>query len=216
MVVMKKKINKDFLIDFCNVINQDLLIKQVKENRFDIQEKDINDKDNISGLVFTYYNNENKLALLKQNEEHKPKKSLLLSHDSDYKYQTSQSCDFIAMYIKDGDLRLAFCEIKSSESGFEKGVKQIQFSKLWFKYLCDCYCKSYNKNLEILEQAINKSKSFLITRLQNDTHIKKPIGLPLKNQNFNIQKYNKDVDIIKLYCKKNKRLVLDNIEKLFG
>ena len=52
---------------------------------------------------------------------------------------TDYSCDFIVFRIINNKLKIYFCEIKSSINFLDKALEQIASSKLFIKYLIECY-----------------------------------------------------------------------------
>ncbi|XAK34133.1 hypothetical protein AAID95_08285 [Campylobacter coli] len=83
-----------------------------------------------------------------------------------------ESCDFIVLLIKNKELKIFFCEIKSSnsEDNREKAKRQIKSSKIFFEYLYKSYLHKYNKNVDF-NTAIENAKSLILY----------PASMPQKN-----------------------------------
>ncbi|WP_394950683.1 hypothetical protein [uncultured Helicobacter sp.] len=74
-----------------------------------------------------------------------------------------KSCDFIVLLIKNKELKIFFCEIKSSnsEDNREKAKQQIKSSKIFFEYLYKSYLHKYNKNVDF-NMAIENAKRLIL------------------------------------------------------
>lgn len=74
-----------------------------------------------------------------------------------------ESCDFIVLLIKNKELKIFFCEIKSSnsEDNREKAKRQIKSSKIFFEYLYKSYLHKYDKNVDF-SIAIENAKSLIL------------------------------------------------------
>lgn len=74
-----------------------------------------------------------------------------------------KSCDFIVLLIKNKELKIFFCEIKSSNSrkNREKAKRQIESSKIFFEYLYKSYLHKYDKNINF-NMAIENAKSLIL------------------------------------------------------
>ena len=74
-----------------------------------------------------------------------------------------ESCDFIVLLTKNRDLKIFFCEIKSSNTREtrEKAKRQIESSKIFFEYLYKSYLHKYSKNIDF-NTAIENAKSLIL------------------------------------------------------
>lgn len=74
-----------------------------------------------------------------------------------------ESCDFIVLLIKNKELKIFFCEIKSSntEATRKKAKQQIKSSKIFFEYLYKSYLHKYDKN-DDFSMAIENAKSLIL------------------------------------------------------
>ena len=74
-----------------------------------------------------------------------------------------KSCDFIVLLIKNKELKIFFCEIKSSNSkdNREEAKRQIKSSKIFFEYLYKSYLHKYDKN-DDFSVAIENAKSLIL------------------------------------------------------
>lgn len=194
-------LTKRVFCDFKYSINESLIIKNFIIN------EDKSKENKIQKITFNKRNDN--FIILRQNNEHKSKTPLLKQDSEDeYKNNNNLSCDFIIIYLKSNDkLKICFAEVKSSESGFEKAKYQIKFSQLWFQYLCECYCKCYNKdNIKDWTDAIKEAKKHIIYPILNDTTLKKEIGKP-KNRKPDFLKTPMKID--------GMTLNINNIRELF-
>ena len=119
--------NKD-LKKFKDKICSDLK-SQNNQTNFMVYEKDLNSIIKQIHLIFK--NQDDALILQQKPKTHTIK--ILENSSTDY------SCDFIVFRIINNKLKIYFCEIKSSINFLDKALEQIASSKLFIKYLIECY-----------------------------------------------------------------------------
>ena len=113
------------------------------------------------------------------------------------------SCDFIVLICKNGNLRIFFCEIKSSnnEENRKKALKQINSSKIFFEYLYKNYLEHFNSNN--FEISIEKSKNIYIYPASNS-----PKKLTFGSKS--------ELEFKKVEIDSSGNIHIDNIYKFFG
>lgn len=67
-----------------------------------------------------------------------------------FENQKPKSCDFIVLMYKRSNLKIFFCEIKSSisEENCKEALKQMRSSKIFLDYLIENYKECFNKQFE--------------------------------------------------------------------
>ena len=151
----------DELKDFRNAIHEGLkIIPETESSRFIVRENE--EKSAIQKIEFKFKNNNDILMIQQDNNKHTI--SNMLKFKNSKKIPTGRSCDFIVFMLdKNRTIKTYFCEIKSSCSNQElkKACEQIQASKLFFKYLIDCY-STYTQNNYLKDCNIDIAKCYYI------------------------------------------------------
>lgn len=124
------------LTDFRNAIHEGLKISPDAESPcFIVEEKD---KGSAIEKIKFNFKNENNILIIRLNK--------MLRIKFLKKFPVTRSCDFIVLMLdKNQDIKIYFCEIKSKHQSLKDACEQIQASKLFFKYLIDCY-STYTQN----------------------------------------------------------------------
>lgn len=138
------------LQDFYKEIHGDL--KPIKNGHcFTIKEQE--SKSTVKEIAFNFKHSQD-VILLQQ------KAGNCLAIKNLFQEKTNlDSCDFIVLICKNREIKIFFCEIKSSinKENCNKAMKQINSSKIFFRYLHDNYLEHFGiKNFDIfLENAEN-------------------------------------------------------------
>lgn len=146
--------NKE-LQNFKNCLHGSLKAKQ-EEIHFTIVEQ--GKKSAIKEIDFSFKNKDDVLIIQQNIDNCLPITNLFGNNG-----ERIESCDFIVLLIKNKELKVFFCEIKSSNSrkNREKAKRQIESSKIFFEYLYKSYLHKYNKNLNF-HAAIDAAKHLLL------------------------------------------------------
>ncbi|WP_295144096.1 hypothetical protein [uncultured Campylobacter sp.] len=142
--------NKD-LIDFYNAIHNDLKIRP-NGCYFTINE---NGNDSIIKKVRLKFKNKDDVLIIRQNEQKHTVKDILVNHSTDC------CCDFILFMIRNGNLQIYLCEIKSSLciEHKEKAIKQFKASFQFLKYFISSYLyynSKSNFDMDKLENVVSR------------------------------------------------------------
>lgn len=79
----------------------------------------------------------------------------------DKNFATNKHCDFIVLIVVSNELKIYFCEIKSSDKKIDEANMQIKSSKLFLKYLFNCYGEYFNNEYLVTINIDNISKKIL-------------------------------------------------------
>ena len=80
----------------------------------------------------------------------------------DKNFATNKHCDFIVLIVVSNELKIYFCEIKSSDKKIDEANMQIKSSKLFLKYLFSCYGEYFNNEYFVTINIDNISKKYYI------------------------------------------------------
>lgn len=147
-------VNKE-LKDFKNCLHSSLKAIQ-KEIYFVVKEQE---KKSVIQEINFKFDQKDDVLIIQQNVKNCPSITNLFGNNED----KIESCDFIVLLIKNKELKIFFCEIKSSnsEDNREKAKRQIKSSKIFFEYLYKSYLHKYNKN-DDFSMAIENAKSLIL------------------------------------------------------
>lgn len=170
-------INKE-LKDFRNAIHKDLKISPQNEKSSCFIVREEKKESPIQRIEFTFKNQDDVLII--RQKENRDTINIL------EEFSTNCSCDFIIFILdKKRNMRIYFCEIKPSytKKYLEEACGQIQSSKLFLKYMIECY-SSYTQNSHLKSCDIDSiSRYYYIYPKINDSNKKKVYkdGLYIKN-----------------------------------
>lgn len=156
------------LKDFRNAIHKNLRIDPQKNSSSCFIVKEESQDSAIEKIEFTFKNQDNVLII--RQKENRDTINILKE------FSTNCSCDFIVLMIdKTKEIRIYFCEIKSSckEKYLKEAYEQILSSKLFLKYVMDCY-SYYTQN--------NDFKDFDIESVAKYYYIYPKIGISSKQK----------------------------------
>ncbi|MBR7118183.1 MAG: hypothetical protein IKC84_02270 [Helicobacteraceae bacterium] len=147
-------VNKE-LKDFKNCLHSSLKAIQ-KERYFVVKEQE---KESVIQEINFKFDQKDDVLIIQQDVKNCPSITNLFGNNKD----KIESCDFIVLLIKNKELKIFFCEIKSSnsEDNKEKAKRQIKSSKIFFEYLYKSYVHKYNKN-DDFSMAIENAKSLIL------------------------------------------------------
>lgn len=159
--------NKE-LKEFRNAIHKDLKIspQNKKSSCFIVREE--KKESPIQKIEFTFRNQDDVLII--QQKENRDTINIL------EKFSTNCSCDFIIFILdKKRDVRVYFCEIKPSYSKkyLEEACGQIHSSKLFLKYMIECYSSFTQNNCLKSCDIESKSQYYYIYPKINNSNKKK-------------------------------------------
>lgn len=143
------------LQNFKNCLNNNL--KAIQNGKsFVVKEQE--ERSVIQEINFQFDQRDDAL-IIQQDIRNCPSITNLFGNDGD----RIESCDFIVLLIKNKELKIFFCEIKSinNKENREKAKRQIESSKIFFKYLYKSYLHKYNKNVDF-STAIENAKSLIL------------------------------------------------------
>ncbi|MCI7485768.1 MAG: hypothetical protein MSA68_07525 [Helicobacter sp.] len=147
-------VNKE-LKDFKNCLHSSL--KAIQKG-IDFVVKEQEEKSEIQKINFKF-DQKDDVLIIQQDVKNCPSITNLFGNNED----KIESCDFIVLLIKNKELKIFFCEIKSrnTEATRKKAKQQIKSSKIFFEYLYKSYLHKYNKN-DDFSMAIENTKSLIL------------------------------------------------------
>ncbi|WP_300718574.1 hypothetical protein [Helicobacter sp. UBA3407] len=128
------------LKNFRNAIHRDLKISPQNEKSSCFIVRENKKESPIQRIEFTFKNQDDVLIIAQKENMH----TINILEE----FSTNCSCDFIIFILdKKKDVRVYFCEIKPSYSKkyLEEACGQIHSSKLFLKYMMECY-SSFTQN----------------------------------------------------------------------
>ncbi|RAX54603.1 hypothetical protein [Helicobacter sp. 10-6591] len=150
-------VNKE-LKDFKNCLHSSLKAIQ-KGAYFVVKEQE--EKSKIQEIKFNF-DQKDDVLIIQQDVKNCPSITNLFGNNGD----KIESCDFIVLLIKNKELKIFFCEIKSknTEATRKKAEQQIKSSKIFFEYLYKSYLHKYNKynKNDDFSMAIENAKSLIL------------------------------------------------------
>lgn len=152
------------------------LIAESSNNYFIVYEKDKH--SSIKQIKCIFKNTDNVLIIQQQNQ--------LISQKILKDYSTSKYCDFIVLFVLNNQLNIAYCEIKTSytDKTAEESLQQIECSRLFMRYLFDCYSYFYKENVDreniIFKQYLIYDKKGISNK--NRTYVKDSMILHIRNR----------------------------------
>lgn len=154
--------NKD-LKNFRNAIHKDLKIspQNKKSSCFIVRER--KKESPIQRIEFTFKNQDDVLIISQKENIH----TINILEE----FSTNCSCDFVIFMLdKKREMRVYFCEIKPSyrKEYLEEACKQIQSSKLFVKYMMECYSSfAQNNCLESLDIELKSQYYYIYPKINN-------------------------------------------------
>ncbi|MCX2683443.1 hypothetical protein OQH60_06195 [Campylobacter sp. MIT 21-1685] len=132
------------LKNFRNAIHRDLKISPQNEKSSCFIVREEKKESAIQRIEFTFKNQDDVLIIRQEAEKCSAIKNLFETKPN------LDSCDFIVLLCKNRNIKICFCEIKSSKSkeNQEKALKQINSSKIFLEYLCKCYKEHFDSAFE--------------------------------------------------------------------
>lgn len=156
-------------------LNPSLMV-QSSNNYFIVYEKD---KHSSIKQIKCIFKNIGNILILQQRNQFISQKILK-------DYSTSKSCDFIVLFIRKNQLNIAYCEIKTSytDKTADESLQQIECSRLFMKYLFECYSYFYKNSLNreniVCKRYLIYDKKGIPNK--NETYIKDNIILHTRNK----------------------------------
>ena len=110
----------------------------------------------IKRINFKFTNQDNILIIRQKENIH------TIKFFEDKNFATNKHCDFIVLIAVSNELKIYFCEIKSSDKKIDEANMQIKSSKLFLKYLFNCYGEYFNNEHFVTINIDNISKKYYI------------------------------------------------------
>lgn len=194
--------NKD-LKKFRNAIHKNLKISPQNEKSSCFIVKEDKKESCIQRIEFTFKNQDDVLIIRQQENRY----TINILEE----FSTNCSCDFIIFMLdKKRDMRVYFCEIKSSYSDeyAEEACRQIHSSKLFVKYMIECYSSFTQDNCLKSFDIELKSQCYYIYPKINNSNKKKVYKGDLYVKNLILKPLDIDNKMVKI-CE-------SSIDEFFG